>query len=443
MLCIGNSLNQHATFDYRDDLFEGKQLIHVNISAGRDRQGLQGRPRDRRRRRAGGRRADSRRSTGQVGDGRRGRGRRAATTRHARILHLIGEDPSRPAGAGASAACCRPAASCSPTPAPTSPGSATTSSSRRARTSARPGTFGPMAGHVNGALGREDGPPRPHRRRRLRRRLLLLSRLRADDRRQHDIPVIWVIFNDNEFKLIKLYQLSALLRDRRWSSSRTPTSRPTPGPAAPTATASRRSRSSRTRSPRRCASGRPTVIDAKITRWALPHYSPSPEGVVAGVVEMVEERLPRRMSLTVRSAPGRASRERLASARAEHMERRGRGIRRRQRRGRARRVRAAGAGDHAACSSTDARTAGAHGVPHGVDRAFHAKATLAVDDAELRFLRPARRSAGRASRSPARPTRRSCASPTPPAAAQPDTRPTCAASRCGSQRLRRASRTTC
>ena len=26
---------------------------------------------------------------------------------------------------------------------------------------------------------------------------------------EHDIPVIWIIFNDGEFKLIKLYQLSA------------------------------------------------------------------------------------------------------------------------------------------------------------------------------------------------------------------------------------------
>jgi hypothetical protein len=33
-----------------------------------------------------------------------------------------------------------------------------------------------------------------------------------------------------------------------------------------------------------------------------------------------------------------------------------------------------------------AKTASAHGVPHPVDRAFHAKATLAVEDAELRFL---------------------------------------------------------
>ncbi len=34
----------------------------------------------------------------------------------------------------------------------------------------------------------------------------------------------------------------------------------------------------------------------------------------------------------------------------------------------------------------NARTASAHGVPHGVDRAFHAKSTLALGNAELRFL---------------------------------------------------------
>jgi acetolactate synthase-1/2/3 large subunit len=33
------------------------------------------------------------------------------------------------------------------------------------------------------------------------------------------------------------------------------------------------------------------VIDAHITRWALPHYSPSPKGVVHGIAEMIEQRL--------------------------------------------------------------------------------------------------------------------------------------------------------
>jgi acetolactate synthase-1/2/3 large subunit len=32
VLCIGNSLNQHATFNYRGDLFEDKKLIHISIS---------------------------------------------------------------------------------------------------------------------------------------------------------------------------------------------------------------------------------------------------------------------------------------------------------------------------------------------------------------------------------------------------------------------------
>jgi len=37
-------------------------------------------------------------------------------------------------------------------------------------------------------------------------------------------------------------------------------------------------------------SGRPSVIDAKTTRWAVPHYSPSPHGIVAGLVEAIEAR---------------------------------------------------------------------------------------------------------------------------------------------------------
>src|SRR5213078_4219006 len=32
VLAIGNSFNQHATFGLREDLFEGKQLLQVNIS---------------------------------------------------------------------------------------------------------------------------------------------------------------------------------------------------------------------------------------------------------------------------------------------------------------------------------------------------------------------------------------------------------------------------
>jgi acetolactate synthase-1/2/3 large subunit len=37
-------------------------------------------------------------------------------------------------------------------------------------------------------------------------------------------------------------------------------------------------------------SGRPSMIDARITRWAVPHYSPSPDGMIDGLVEAIEER---------------------------------------------------------------------------------------------------------------------------------------------------------
>ena len=80
------------------------------------------------------------------------------------------------------------------------------SSSQRFR---KPGGFGPMAGSTNGALGVKCAhPDRP---------VIvgcgdgcyLLSGFELLTAVQYDIPVIWIIFNDNEFKLIKLYQLSA------------------------------------------------------------------------------------------------------------------------------------------------------------------------------------------------------------------------------------------
>ena len=39
------------------------------------------------------------------------------------------------------------------------------------------------------------------------------------------------------------------------------------------------------------ASGKPTLIDAAITRLAIPHYSPNPEGVFAAIEEALAKRL--------------------------------------------------------------------------------------------------------------------------------------------------------
>src|SRR5262249_9144679 len=73
----------------------------------------------------------------------------------------------------------------------------------------KPGTFGPMAGHVNGAIGLQLAHPE--------RTVVVgcgdgcygLSGFELMTAVQHDLPIVWVIFNDGEFKLIKLYQLQA------------------------------------------------------------------------------------------------------------------------------------------------------------------------------------------------------------------------------------------
>ena len=73
---------------------------------------------------------------------------------------------------------------------------------------------------------------------------------------QNDVPVIWVIFNDDEYKLVKLYQL-ATYGESGLVEFQNPTSPPTRRRAAPTATPWRRSRSSRMRfAPRSLPAGR-------------------------------------------------------------------------------------------------------------------------------------------------------------------------------------------
>ena len=153
------------------------------------------------------------------------------------------------------------------------------------------GEFGPMAGHTNGALGVQVAHPD--------RTVVVgcgdgcynLSGFELMTAVEHDLPVIWVIFDDAEFKLIKIYQL-ATYQDTGLVEFQNPDY------------AALRPGVRRRRLHRGDAGGvrgglrrrpwhrdGPSVIDARITRWAIPHFSPSPDGTIAGVVEMVEERL--------------------------------------------------------------------------------------------------------------------------------------------------------
>ena len=114
------------------------------------------------------------------------------------------------------------------------------------------GTFGPMSAHTNAAIGVKAANPE--------RTVVVgcgdgcysMAGFELMTALQNDIPVIWVIFNDDEYKLVKLYQLgtygeSALVEFQN------PDFAAYAGPAAPTGTASRRSTSSSRSSSRRCS----------------------------------------------------------------------------------------------------------------------------------------------------------------------------------------------
>lgn len=287
VLCIGNSLNQHATFNYREDLFDDKVLIHVNISATEFEKAY--RPDYTLL-------SDAKPAVTALVDALEQRVGDVAPVKvegkdyeARRIVHLTGKIhpgqlaqaigrmlPQRGivlADAGAHLAWLGYYVDL-----------------EEGQNFRKAGSFGPMAGHVNGALGVKLAHPD--------RTVVVgcgdgcysLSGFELMTAVEHQIPVIWVIFDDEEFKLIKIYQLATygetgLVEFQNPDFAAYARACGADGYRVETLEefedAFRRS----------LASGRPTVIDAAITRWAIPHYSPSPDGVIAGLVETVEARL--------------------------------------------------------------------------------------------------------------------------------------------------------
>ncbi|MEO3786359.1 thiamine pyrophosphate-binding protein [Actinocorallia sp. B10E7] len=287
VLCVGNSLNQHATFDYREDLFDGKLLIHINISetefhkAYKPDHALL---------------SDARpavaalvealeRKVGEVPPAEvRGRDWEAR-----RIVHLTGQiHPGELAQA--IGRMLPPRAILLADAGAHAPWLGYYVELEEGQNFRKSGSFGAMAGHVNGAIGAKIAHPD--------RTVVVgcgdgcyaMSGFELMTAVEHRIPVIWVVFNDGEFKLIKLHQLSTYGKSAL-------TDFQNPDFAAYARLCGADGHSVRTLEEFEDAfrsalsSGRPTVIDAHITRWAVPHYSPSPEGVIAGLVEAVEDRL--------------------------------------------------------------------------------------------------------------------------------------------------------
>jgi acetolactate synthase-1/2/3 large subunit len=148
----------------------------------------------------------------------------------------------------------------------------------------KPGSFGPMAWAVNGGLGTKCAFPD--------RTVVvgcgdggyLLSGFELLTAVQYNIPVIWIVFDDSEFKLIKMFQITAC-----GEYALVDFTNPDFAEYAKACGAQgfRVDTLEQFESAFReaLASGKPTVIDAHISRLAIPLYSPNPAGLMAAIEE--------------------------------------------------------------------------------------------------------------------------------------------------------------
>jgi acetolactate synthase I/II/III large subunit len=286
VLCIGNALNQHATFGYHEGLFDGKVQIRINIS---ETEIAKVYPPDY------ALVSDARAGVAAIADALEAKVGEVKTAyvdgqdyqdQHipqftdlihpGRLAQSIGRmlplDAVLLADAGAHLAWLGYYVELA-----------------EGQNFRKAGEFGPMAGHVNGALGVKVAHPE--------RTVVvgcgdgcyLLAGFELMTAVQYQIPVIWIIFDDEEFKLIKLYQLEAyhetgLVDFQNPDFAAYARACGADGYRVDTLEAFEDAFRAA------LGSGRPSVIDAKITRWAVPHYSPSPDGIAAGLVEAIEAR---------------------------------------------------------------------------------------------------------------------------------------------------------
>lgn len=290
VVAIGNAFNQHATFNYRDDLFTDKLLIHINISEDEIDKAYK---------------ADH----ALVADA--GPAVSAITDALDKMVGPVaprtvdGRDYEArhiPNIAGVLTKAIHPGQLAQTIGKMLPPnaillGDAGAHSAwlayyvelEEGQNFRKVGEFGPMAGNVNGAIGVKVAcPDRP---------VIVgcgdgcysLSGFELMTAVEHNIPVIWVIFNDYEYKIIKLYQFTTygetgLVEFQNPDFASYARACGADGYRVENLEDFKQAFGAALRS------GRPTVIDAKITRWAVPHYSSSPDGVIAGIVETVEQR---------------------------------------------------------------------------------------------------------------------------------------------------------
>jgi acetolactate synthase I/II/III large subunit len=287
ILAVGNSFAQHATFNFREDLLKNKQLIHINIDIGEI---------DKVYKSDAAIVADANLAITALLDQMSGileplpqRSFKRYDYASDRIHDLIGkihpgqmaqaisrnlpENAIVLADAGAHLAWLGYYLELAP-----------------GQHFRKPGGFGPMAGSVNGALGVKCAHPEKPVIVGCGDGCYLLSGFELLTAVQYDIPVIWIIFNDGEFKLIKIYQLSAygesgLVEFKNPDYVAYAKACGAKGYRVETVEAFERAFKEALKL------NKPVIIDAHISRLEIPHYSSSPEGVLAGLIERVEDRI--------------------------------------------------------------------------------------------------------------------------------------------------------
>jgi thiamine pyrophosphate-dependent acetolactate synthase large subunit-like protein len=287
VLAVGNSLNQHATFGLREDLFDDKTLLQVNISAdeiGRMYPAREAIVADARPALAAladevSDRLDSRPDPTSWADTPEEKDHFPHLPGHihpAALAQSMGrmlpDDAVLLADAGAHLAWLGLHVRL-----------------RQGQNFRKCGTFGPMSAHTNAAIGVKAAEPA--------RTVVVgcgdgcyqMAGFELMTAIDNDLPVIWVIFNDAEFKLVKLYQLgtygkSGLVDLRGPDFAAYAEACGGDGYCVDSIGDFEEAFA------HALAKGRPAVIDVRITRWALPHYSTSPEGMLKGAWETLEKR---------------------------------------------------------------------------------------------------------------------------------------------------------
>lgn len=287
VIALGNSFAQHATFDFREDLFEGRKLVQINLDEAEF--GKMYKP-----------------DVQVAGDA-----RLALAALHASLDAKVG--PVAPRSFRAPDFDTQRVISITPK---LHPGRMVQAISRmlpergvvladagahaawlgyylelrEGQNFRKPGTWGPMGIGVCGAIGVKCAAPDRTVVAAVGDGCYLMSGFELMSAVEHDIPVIWVIFNDREFKLIKLYQLAAFQKTGLVEFDNPDYAAYARACGADGYTVDRQDEFEEAFAAA-LASGRPTLIDARITRLALPHYSTNPEGVLAAIFERVKERV--------------------------------------------------------------------------------------------------------------------------------------------------------